>query len=64
MAASGDKYVGVLGADIGRQCIEQGELDEIFVFIAPVLLGDGVRLFDHPGGRTVKLEHVDLTQAP
>ena len=63
-AAAGDRYVGVLGADIGRQCIEKGELDEIFVFIAPVLLGDGVRLFDHPGGNKVRLERVDLTQAP
>jgi hypothetical protein len=34
------------------------------VFIAPVLLGDGVRMFDHPGGTNVKLERLGLTQAP
>jgi hypothetical protein len=34
------------------------------VFIAPVLLGDGVRLFDCPGGTNVKLERLSLTQAP
>ena len=32
--------------------------------IAPVLLGDGVRLFDHPGGTNVKLERISLTRAP
>jgi dihydrofolate reductase len=63
-AAAGDKCVGVLGAEVGRQCLEAGVLDEIIVFIAPVLLGDGVRMFDHPGGTNVKLERLSLTQAP
>ncbi|MCA2219613.1 dihydrofolate reductase family protein [Nonomuraea aurantiaca] len=63
-AAAGDKYVNVLGADIARQCLEAGVLDEILVFIAPVLLGDGVRLFDRPGGADVKLERLSLTSAP
>lgn len=39
-------------------------LDEILVLIAPVLLGDGVRLFDHPSGTNIKLERIRLTQAP
>lgn len=44
--------------------LDAGLLDEIFISIAPVLLGDGVRLFDHPGGTNVKLERLSLTQAP
>ncbi len=63
-AAAGDKYVNVLGADTARQCLEAGELDEILVCIAPVLLGDGVRLFEHPGGAEVKLEPLSVTTAP
>jgi dihydrofolate reductase len=63
-AAAGEKYVNVLGADIARQCLEAGVLDEILVLIAPVMLGDGVRLFDHPGGTSVKLELLSLSQAP
>lgn len=63
-AAAGDKYVNILGADVARQCLDAGELDEILVCIAPVLLGDGVRLFDHPGGATVALERLSLTQVP
>jgi hypothetical protein len=34
------------------------------VSIAPVLLGDGVRLFDHPGGTNIKLERVSVTEVP
>lgn len=62
--AAGDKYVNVLGADIARQCLELGELDEVLTYIAPVMLGDGVRLFDYPGGRNVKLERIKVSQAP
>ncbi|MHA6792636.1 dihydrofolate reductase family protein [Pseudonocardia bannensis] len=54
--AAGDKYVNVLGANVAKQCIEAKQLDEILVFVAPVLLGDGVRLFDHPGGANVRLK--------
>jgi dihydrofolate reductase len=63
-AAAGDKYVGILGAEVARQCLDAGVLDEILVCIAPVLLGDGVRLFDRPGGTPVKLERLSLTHAP
>jgi len=54
--AAGDKYVNVLGADVARQCLDVGALDEILALPVPVLLGDGVRMFDHPGGRTIRLE--------
>jgi dihydrofolate reductase len=63
-AAAGDKYVVVLGATTARWCLEAGVLDEVLVHIAPVLLGDGVRLFSHPGGTNVKLEPISLTQSP
>ena len=55
-AAAGDRYVNVLGANVARQCIEAGLLDELLVFVAPVLLGDGVPLFENPGGTRVRLE--------
>jgi dihydrofolate reductase len=62
-AAAGDKYVNVLGANVAQQCLDAGLLDEILVCIAPVMLGDGVRLFDRPGGTNVKLERLSLTHA-
>lgn len=63
-AAAGELDVAVLGADVARQCIEAGLLDEILVFIAPVLLGDGVRLFHHPGGTLIRLELLERAHAP
>jgi dihydrofolate reductase len=63
-AAAGDRYVNVLGAEVARQCLEVGELDEVLTIIAPVLLGDGTRLFQHPGGRTVQLERVRVSEVP
>ena len=62
-AAAGEKYVGVLGAQVAAQCIEAGLLDEVFVFIAPVMLGDGVRLFSKPGGRRVRLERLEVIES-
>ena len=44
--AAGSKKVYVLGADVGRQALAAGLLDELHVHLAPVLLGGGARLFD------------------
>lgn len=46
-AAAAGKNVGVHGADTIQQLLNAGLLDEISVDIAAVLLGSGVRLFDH-----------------
>lgn len=46
--AAGDRDVGVFGADVARQCLRAGVLDELIVHLVPVLLGGGVRLFDSP----------------
>ena len=46
-AAAGSKSVGVHGADTIQQCLNAGLLDEIQVDLAAVLLGEGIRLFDH-----------------
>lgn len=57
--AAGEKYVNVLGAETARGCIRAGLLDEVMVYTAGVLLGDGVRLFEHPGGTAIHLEPLD-----
>jgi dihydrofolate reductase len=57
-AAAGGKYVNVLGANVAKQCLHAGLLDEVLVIAAPVLLGDGTRLFEHPGGTNVRLEPI------
>jgi len=46
-AAAGGKSVAVHGADTIQQLMNAGLLDEIGVDIAAILLGTGIRLFDH-----------------
>jgi riboflavin biosynthesis pyrimidine reductase len=53
--AADGRDVVVLGANVARRCLEAGLLDEIIVHVAPVLVGDGVRLFERSGGEPVKL---------
>lgn len=60
--AAGDKNVGVGGADVARQCLKAGLLDEIGIDLVPVLLGDGVRLFEHLGIEPVELEATGMDQ--
>ncbi|KRB46126.1 MULTISPECIES: dihydrofolate reductase family protein [unclassified Terrabacter] len=49
-SAAGGKSVGVHGADTIQQCLAAGLLDYLQIDIAAVLLGSGVRLFDHLAG--------------
>jgi dihydrofolate reductase len=49
-AAAAGKSVGVHGADAIQQLLNAGLLDEIHVDVAALLLGSGVRLFDHLTG--------------
>ena len=49
-AGAAGKSVGVHGADTIQQLLNAGLLDEISIDIAAVLLGSGVRLFDHLAG--------------
>jgi dihydrofolate reductase len=62
-AAAGGKNVLIFGAQTGRECLEAGLMDDIVVLVAPVLLGDGVRLFGSPPALPVPLETVKVSQA-
>ncbi|MDQ1727600.1 MAG: hypothetical protein QOK14_1645 [Frankiaceae bacterium] len=62
--AAGDKYVNIIGADVARQCLVAGLVDEVLVCVVPVLLGDGVRLVDAAGGTDIALERIDVTAVP
>ncbi|MFF6988288.1 dihydrofolate reductase family protein [Streptomyces sp. NPDC010273] len=55
LEAAGGKNLEVLSPTIGRQLLERGLLDEIDLHIVPILLGDGIRLYDNPGGTPVRL---------
>jgi dihydrofolate reductase len=61
-AAALGKAVGVHGADAIQQCLNAGLLDEIHVDLAAVLLGSGVRLFDHLAGTPAVLGDPTVVQ--
>jgi dihydrofolate reductase len=55
--AAGKKDVRISGgADIIRQYLSAGLVDEIDIQIAPLFLGGGMRLFDHVDRNSIKLE--------
>jgi dihydrofolate reductase len=62
--AAGEKDVVVCTASILQQCLKLGLMDEIHIDLAPVLLGAGVRLFDHLGAAPIELERTRVVEAP
>jgi dihydrofolate reductase len=65
-AAAGDRDVAVAGgAAVAQQYLAAGLLDEIQLHVVPVLLGGGVRLFDHHVAGTQRgLERVRTVESP
>lgn len=61
---AGGKRVFVSGgASAIQQAIGAGLLDQLRIDLAPVLLGEGVRLFDHLGIQNVELEATQVLEA-
>ena len=63
-AVAADKDVAVGAASIAQQCIRAGLLDEVHINLVPVLLGGGVRLFEHLGTTPIELESTRVIEAP
>jgi dihydrofolate reductase len=62
--AARDKDVVVCTASILQQCLNLGLMDEIHIDVAPILLGNGVRLFDHLQIKPIELESLRVIEAP
>jgi len=63
-AAAGGKQVMLMGgADLIRQALAAGYVDELTVIVAPVVLGGGKGLFDG-FGQSLDLEHLWVRQSP
>jgi dihydrofolate reductase len=64
-AAAGDKDVAIAGgAGLIQQYLKAGLLDEFQIHLVPVLLGDGVRLFDQLDSEQVELEATRVIESP
>ncbi len=62
-AAAGDRNVMLIGASINQQCMNAGLCDELHIGIMPVLLGDGLRLFEHIDVTRIALEKVRMFES-
>lgn len=63
-AVAGDKDIRVLGgANAAQQYLKAGLLDEIQIRLVPVLLGEGIRLFEHLGSEQIALETTQVIDA-
>lgn len=64
-AAAGDKDVAIGGgANAAQQYLEAGLVDELQIHVAPVLLGDGERLFENLGTAPPELEATRMIESP
>lgn len=63
-ASAGDKDVSLMGgADVIRQALSDGLVDELVISIAPITLGDGKRLFEG-FEKQMDLEPTGVRQSP
>ena len=63
-AAAGKNVIVMGGADLLRQYLDAGVIDELALTIAPVLLGGGKRLFDGIGRTDVVFERFEVVESP
>ena len=61
---AGDKDIALHGASPVQQALKAGLLDEFHMNIANVILGEGVRLFDHLGAQPIQLERIRMLETP
>jgi dihydrofolate reductase len=61
-AVADGKNLEILGADLASQCLQRGLVDEVLVYVLPVLLGDGVR-FSTSGLGRIDLESFSNRQS-
>lgn len=64
LEAAQGKNLEVLSPTIGRQLLELGLIDEIDLHIAPILLGDGIRLLESPGSAPIYLRRLTEGEDP
>lgn len=63
-AVADGKDVALMGADIAQQALSAGLLDEINLQLAPVLIGDGRRLFENLEPEHLELERTRILASP
>jgi dihydrofolate reductase len=63
--AAGGKDIMLLGgANAAQQYLKAGLLDEIHLHLVPVLLSEGIRLFENIGTQQINLEQMSVIEEP
>jgi dihydrofolate reductase len=63
-AVAGDRNVVIGGgANVAQQFLKAGFIDEIYIHLISVLLGSGIRLFDHLEAASIELENAGVIAA-
>lgn len=63
--AAGNKWIYLFGgANVFQQFLNENLVDEMYITIAPIIIGKGIRLFDNLTERHIELEKIDVTCHP
>jgi dihydrofolate reductase len=64
-AAAGGKDVAIGGgANVSQQYLKAGLIDEIHLHIVPIIIGEGIRLFEYLGDEQINLEKIRVIDTP
>ncbi|MFI7615805.1 dihydrofolate reductase family protein [Nonomuraea terrae] len=63
-AAADGRNIGVSGVEVGRQLLQAGHVDELWIHVVPVLFGSGTRLYEQSGGPHIHLDLVEGVPTP
>lgn len=61
---AGDQDIVIMGANVARQFLKRGFIDEVSIHLVPVLFGSGTHLFEGLDGEHIPLEILDIIQTP
>jgi dihydrofolate reductase len=63
--AAGDKWIYLFGGpNVFQQFLNENLVNEMWITIAPILIGKGIRLFDNLTERHIELEKISVTAHP
>jgi dihydrofolate reductase len=63
--AAGEKEVTIIGgASVAQQCLKAGLVDELEIDVMPVLLCEGLRLFEDINTKQTQLERLTVMELP
>ena len=62
--AAGEKDVILMGAEVSKQALREGLVDEIFIQLSPLLLGGGTRLFENLDVHRIRLDCTRVVASP